>query len=184
MTNLILESLYFILPAYIANMAPVVMMKFRMFDFMALPIDGGVIYKGKRLIGANKSYRGLFGGALFGMGAAMLQKYFLADLGFMTLAPLEEWSYGIVATFGALFGLGALVGDAVESFFKRRVGVECGRPWPPFDQLDFVVGGLIFASPFYLPSWQHILAMILITPLLHLAVNVLAYFLGLKKVWW
>ncbi|MBI3028400.1 MAG: CDP-archaeol synthase [Candidatus Rokubacteria bacterium] len=81
-------------------------------------------------------------------------------------------------------GGGALAGDLGKSFFKRRLDIASGKPLFPFDQLDFVVGALAVASLWHLPSVQHISAIILATPVLHLLTNTAAFFLGIKRVWW
>ena len=40
---------------------------------------------------------------------------------------------------------GALGGDIIESFFKRRTGKDRGEDWIPLDQLDFILGVLFFS---------------------------------------
>ncbi|MEA3166822.1 MAG: CDP-2,3-bis-(O-geranylgeranyl)-sn-glycerol synthase [Thermoplasmata archaeon] len=101
-----------------------------------------------------------------------------------------------IALFGAVLGFAALVGDAVKSYFKRRRGKEGGAPWVPFDQLDFVVFGLaaaFLASPLLvdgwviaalLDDWLVIATIVVLTPVLHLLVNVIGYWLKLKDVPW
>jgi CDP-2,3-bis-(O-geranylgeranyl)-sn-glycerol synthase len=101
-----------------------------------------------------------------------------------------------VFLFGAVVGLFALVGDAVKSYFKRRLGKEGGAPWVPFDQLDFVVFGLLgmlVASPLLPPGWvwhalfddwRTLATILVLTPLLHLLVNRIGYWLRLKSVPW
>ncbi|KAA0006124.1 MAG: CDP-archaeol synthase, partial [Thermoplasmata archaeon] len=82
---------------------------------------------------------------------------------------------------------GALLGDIVESFFKRRVGKERGEDWIPFDQVDFLIGALIlcyivsaifqFAGildyNWFLKNFSplHLLVIFVITPLLHIISN-------------
>lgn len=101
-----------------------------------------------------------------------------------------------VFLFGALVGGFALLGDAVKSYFKRRRGKERGAPWFPFDQLDFVVFGLLGAflgAPLladgwvreaFLGDWVVVATLVVGTPLLHLLVNRIGYWLGLKEVPW
>src|SRR4051812_27852644 len=48
---------------------------------------------------------------------------------------------------GAWIGLGALSGDLVKSFAKRRRGILPGQAWIPFDQIDWLLGALAFAAP-------------------------------------
>jgi CDP-2,3-bis-(O-geranylgeranyl)-sn-glycerol synthase len=98
-------------------------------------------------------------------------------------------------------GVGALAGDATESFFKRRRGIERGRPWPGFDQLDFLVGAWVFAilasflaqglgfrgNWFSSPSAFTPLRLVILavlTPGLHLLVNFIGWKIGKKNVPW
>jgi CDP-2,3-bis-(O-geranylgeranyl)-sn-glycerol synthase len=48
------------------------------------------------------------------------------------------------AALGLRFGIGAMTGDSAKGLVKRRVGIATGKPWVPWDQLDFVLGALIF----------------------------------------
>ena len=101
-----------------------------------------------------------------------------------------------VFLFGAALGFMALVGDAVKSYFKRRRKIARGGSWFPFDQLDFVVFGLLgilLASPLlpagwavhaYFLDWVVLVTLLVLTPALHLLVNRIGYWLGLKDVPW
>jgi CDP-2,3-bis-(O-geranylgeranyl)-sn-glycerol synthase len=52
------------------------------------------------------------------------------------------------------------------------------------DQIDFVVGALVFALPVMVISWQLAVTVLLITPPIHLSTNFVAYKLKLKKNPW
>lgn len=178
---MILESLYFALPIYFANMAPVI---FKQVPILATPIDGGVVWRGKRLLGKNKTWRGLVVGIIVGIMTIYLQQclYKTTDL-FRSLSLLNY--PGISAPlFGSLLGGGALVGDALKSFFKRRIGILSGQKWIPFDQIDLIIGGIALGSFIYFPGWKLVLVLLILTPGLHLLTNVIAYKLGLKNVPW
>jgi len=77
-----------------------------------------------------------------------------------------------------------LIGDSVKSFFKRRLGRKPGSAWFPFDQVDFILGACLFTWPFVGFGWEVFVILLVVTPVLHFVVNVIAYFIGLKKVWW
>jgi CDP-2,3-bis-(O-geranylgeranyl)-sn-glycerol synthase len=213
----ILRGLWLFLPAYVANMAPVLVAKVA--PAWKAPIDGGRVGKdGQRILGDGKTWRGLVGGAVLGGLVALV-------VGWATPYPipgvLAGWDYGwhgycggpinapldlfcawqaaspaFVFLFGAVVGLFALAGDAVKSYFKRRLGKPGGAPWFPFDQLDFVVFGLLgmlAASPLLPPGWVwHALTddwvvpftIVVLTPAMHLAVNRIGYWLKLKSVPW
>jgi CDP-2,3-bis-(O-geranylgeranyl)-sn-glycerol synthase len=81
-------------------------------------------------------------------------------------------------------GLGALLGDAIGSFIKRRIGIERGRPAPLLDQLDFVIGALLLSSLVYFESFSMIIVILIITPILHLLSNIFGYLVGFKEVWY
>src|SRR5687768_4272859 len=61
----VLHALLLFLPAYVANMSPVLVAK--LVPGWKAPIDGGRLGKdGKRLLGPGKTWRGLVGGTLLG----------------------------------------------------------------------------------------------------------------------
>jgi CDP-2,3-bis-(O-geranylgeranyl)-sn-glycerol synthase len=82
--------------------------------------------------------------------------------------------------------LGALLGDLAGAFVKRRLGIAPGGLLPVIDQVDFVVGAVLFSLPVAtsILSWELIVAALLITPPLHLLTNFAAYKLGLKNNPW
>lgn len=136
-----LYAVIFFLPAGIANMTPVLANKIPVFNRWRAPMDFGRSFRGQRVFGANKTWRGLVYGAVLGglVGAVVFQVW-----------PSVFETFKISANpflVGALLGAGALVGDAVESFFKRQNGVKPGESWFPFDQTDYIIGGLLFVWP-------------------------------------
>lgn len=179
--QLILGSLWFILPIGLANMAPVL---FRSaMKFLAKPIDGGRLFLGKPLFGSHKTWRGLIFATMAG------EVIFLMQLGITAVFPnvrhITLFDYFSVPTWtGFLLGFGAIFGDLIKSFVKRRVSVKPGERWFPFDQIDYLLGGLIALSivhPLTWPIWIMVLVGGLI---LHLVVNNIGYALGLKDTRW
>lgn len=191
---LVAQSLWLFLPAYLANMAPV-------FVGGGKPIDGGKSWKdGRRILGDGKTWRGILLGPV--VSTALVATVLLFA---RTLPPFRDWGVsewgGLpwVLLFAYALGLGALTGDAVESFFKRRIGKDRGEAWVGFDQLDFVVGALTFAflaalvadvsgypGNWFLSefTWPRLLVLVVLTPGLHFVVNVIGYAIGKKDVPW
>ncbi|KKU80060.1 MAG: hypothetical protein UY05_C0015G0003 [Candidatus Peregrinibacteria bacterium GW2011_GWA2_47_7] len=179
MSIFILQALYFMMPAYLANMAPVL---FKWIPWGNKPLDGGARWHGKPLFGSHKTLRGLIAGICGGVAAIWLQRALnLIDLELIKYSALSP---ALLTLIGMCFGAGALLGDLIKSFFKRRLGIKDGGQWIPFDQLDFVFGALLAVSPFFIPPTPHLLVILIATPFLHFATNVIAYVLGLKKDWW
>ena len=184
--EVILQAFWLIIPAYIANASAVLVGG-------GTPVDFGKNWRdGKRILGDGKTWRGLFAGAFIGMtagfGLAVAARYIaLSDFAFLNLSDFEGFPLMIPIIFSLCFG--ALAGDVVKSFFKRRIGKNRGEDWILFDQIDFIVGALLFSflvsgilqvSGLMSNNWffesftlWHILFLIVITPFIHLTANFL-----------
>lgn len=172
-------ALWAMLPAYVPNNVAVVAGGGR-------PIDGGRTWNGRRLLGDGKTWRGTIAGTLAGVGLALLLNVFRPSV--VATLSVDLPTFPIGAAVG--LALGAMLGDIGASFLKRRTGRERGAAFPGVDQLDFVVGALLLTIV-VAPGWFFqtftpivIAAVIVITPLLHLATNGIAYALGLKDEPW
>lgn len=196
------QALWLMLPAYVSNMVPVVLAK--VFPRWNAPLDGGRAREdGTRLLGDGKTWRGLIGGAIIGAVVAVLQAAIPWD-GKTDFGLTRYGAWWAPVVLGFALGLGALVGDAVKSYFKRKSGRPRGTPWVGPDQLDFVVGSLVFAVcagilidvatgvavtdgwawQWLIVMWWIPLFLVLATPAMHWIVNVIGYKLGLKQVPW
>jgi CDP-2,3-bis-(O-geranylgeranyl)-sn-glycerol synthase len=171
------------LPAYIANASAVF--------FGAntpTPIDRGVFWRKNRLLGDGKTYEGLFGGIICGFLSGIIQNQFALWLGVSPSLSFGLFPYFVVTLF--CLSAGAMLGDMLGSFAKRRAGIEKGTHLPLVDQLDFVFGAWLFLFLFS-PDWfiktfsmEIIITVILITPLLHLLTNYIGFKIGKKEVPW
>jgi len=148
------------------------------------PIDLGRNWSdGHRVLGDGKTYRGLFAGIIAGIAIGAIQiwaaaAYGLGDLPRQTLLSVT------------LLAVGALLGDLVKSFFKRRSGMERGANWPVADQYDLVAGAFVLLLIFD-PAWlfsevtpPSFVCILILTPLLHRAVNIIGYQFRIKEVPW
>lgn len=182
MTNLILTAFYFVLPAYFANMAPVFFARLGWLKFLARPIDAGRIISREFIFGENKTWRGLVAAVIMGVAISSIQKLLYQFDFFQQISLFDYSKYFLI--FGFLAGLGAILGDLLKSFFKRRLKIKSGLSWPVFDQLDFVFGFLLAIYWLVRPSAAIIFIIIALTLFFHPVVNLSAYFLKIKKVWW
>lgn len=176
----IFSVLYFMLPAYFSNMAPVLFKD--SWPSLAKPIDGGRTFRGKRIFGDHKTWRGIVVGILTGTCAFGIQKLFYEANLLHSISLLNYYDAPLLTGF--LLASGAIIGDAIKSFFKRQLGKKEGERWIPFDQLDFVVGALVFASLFFIPSLLQIVIILLISFLGHILVDHCAYWLGMRETKW
>jgi len=167
-------ALWLFLPGGAANAVPVLASKLPGLRNWQTPLDGGKSFRGRRLLGDNKTLRGVLAGVLTGAIVAGLQH----AIG--TTAHLPALSLHTALIVGALMGLGALLGDAVESFFKRQRDVRPGSGWFPFDQIDYIIGGLLLSYPLVHPSWQVLVSVIGAWFGIHLVTVYICYLLGIR----
>ena len=181
----VIELVLLILPAYFANSVPVVLGG-------GAPIDGGKKWgDGQRLFGDGKTVRGFFAGALAGVAVGALEGVLLAGTPWDIYAGAGALAGGAggAATYvlaGFLLGCGAMAGDLLGSFIKRRQGLSRGKPSLVMDQLLFLALALLFAYPLaqQLLTPEAVLFLAVLTYIVHVGANVLANRLGLKKVPW
>lgn len=171
MELLVVKSLYFFLPAYVANMAPVL---FKKLPWLDIPVSS-------RYFGNHKTWRGMVTASLMGLLVFWLQQV-LYQQGFDELAFIVYTDFSIF--LGLFLGLGAILGDLLKSYFKRKVGLEPGKSWFPWDQLDFVIGGIAFSCLLYVPAAEVVVVLFIVSPLLHIIINHLGYLLGMRKEKW
>ena len=167
-----LENLIaFVLPAYFANAAPVVARGRTVVDL------GRRLPDGRRVFGDGKTYKGLAAGIIVGTFLGVL-------LAMSSDAFLPGFSFQDKVTIGFLLSIGTMAGDLAGSFIKRRIGIQSGSQHEFFDQLLFLGGALLLASPYYLPQLWEIAFLVAITYVLHKLFNMIAHALKLKKVPW
>ena len=166
MTWRVAQLLYLMMPAYCANMTPPFVRFWRGWN---PPISA-------RWLGSHKTVVGAAGGVLAAMVVALIQ----ARLRWRgAIADYDRWPI-----LGLLLGVGAIGGDAVKSFIKRRRGVAPGGRWIPFDQLDAAIGALVLVAMRVDLSWSDVAAVLAITFVGDIGVNQVAYRLGIRESAW
>jgi len=182
-----LWAFWIMVPAYIPNPAAALLGG-------GTPIDFGKCAKdGRRIFGDGKTWRGLIGGIIVGIIFGVIQmllQYFCN----LTFLPQHTWATIIPLS------IGALLGDLTKSYFKRRLGKERGSKWPIADMYDMVIGSLVLMTIVLLitsgVSWftenftsvwfgiAVLVAIFIVSPLMHRGTNIIAYMFKLKDVPW
>lgn len=162
---------WYILPAYTAN-ASAVLAKGR------TPLDQNLKFiDGKRLLGKGKTVKGFVFAVLVGTLVG-------AILGYVEGAIVARAKLAFTQSLFAMFG------DSVGSFVKRRFNIPPGGATPFLDQWDFVL--FAFAGhwllrqwiPISFPTMEELLGILVMTAVLHVTSNYVAYKLKLKSVSW
>ncbi len=187
MPDIIFEIIFafvLFLPAYIANPAAVIFGGHYPMDF------GKTFFKKGRIFGDGKTWSGFLGGTLSGAAVG-----YLLLIIFLITGWIGQYPYGhtIVAASITIFSMsvGSLVGDATGSFIKRRLGLKSGANAFLLDQWPFVLVSFlfifVFSRSFFMEYYGNIvgtLTILIITPPLHRAVNIIGYKTKRKNVPW
>ncbi len=187
--NTILIVLWIMGPAYIANSVAVL-------TGGKYPIDQGKIYSdGNRILGDGKTWSGLLGGTLGGIIFGMLLDAGDSRMALEHLTSEEYeknlWGNNPILIF-FLLSFGALFGDMVASFYKRRQNLQRGDKFAFLDMYDFIIMSLLLCFIFqrdWLISWIFdgvvpLFTILVLTPFLHRGVNIIGYKMGVKNEPW
>jgi CDP-2,3-bis-(O-geranylgeranyl)-sn-glycerol synthase len=188
MTKFIFMCLWYLLPAALGNHVascgnriwlPAIFR--RVLAKLAYPVDFGARWRGKEIFGKNKTWRGLTVGIITGICVAGVQKALFFNFNFFRTNTLVDYGRVNFILFGALSGGGALAGDLIKSFIKRRIDVPSGKPWFPWDQLDWISGAILFSSIVYIPTAQAAALTALLYTGIHLCSDRIVCRMGIKK---
>lgn len=158
------ELIWLVLPAYAANMAPPFVKYWKGWN---RPIS-------ERHLGTHKTVVGF----LFGVAVALVTEWVQHAIGGPASLEWAWWQVGLAQ------GVGAMAGDTIKSFFKRRRGIPPGARWIPADQLDFITGAIILSAPALALSFLDILSILVLTFFGHILVNHVACALHIRDTAW
>ncbi len=209
---LLIFSLLIIVPAYISNASMVI-------TGGGKPIDGGKYFRdGRRILGDHKTWNGLKGPLYIGIPISfcifLLFNGLWEPINGIIVDATTQGQYALYDNIGifkyyfiggefpinflvliiriVLASYGAVLGDLIGSFLKRRFDIKSGAPFWIIDQLDFALVALLFVSIpgfiapnlFLLPDIFIITFLIILTPAVSIIANTVAFVINLKDVPW
>jgi len=173
-------SLWFFAPAGVANLFAFASGKMRSLKKFSFPVDGYAKIKGKRILGDHKTLRGFIAGILAGILSCFIEMLLYDNIfSIRELISIDYYTINPVV-LGALLGAGALAGDSVKSFFKRRIDIEPGKSWFPFDQIDYITGGIAFSLFYIQLSFGEYIILFIVWFLIHPLTTFLGYLFKLR----
>lgn len=174
-------AFWFFGPVGLANVTAFFSSKIPYLKKINYPADFKLTFRKKRLLGSHKTIRGFILGIFMATLGVYFQIFIYENFSFMReILPIDYSAINPIV-FGFLSGCGALVGDGVKSFFKRQVGFVPGRSWTPFDQIDYVLGGIVFTWLYIPLSFNQYLLIFILWFLIHPASTFIAFLLKLKR---
>jgi len=155
---------------------------------LSAPLDGGLMLRGRRLFGENKTFRGFVvmvpaAAIAFPFVAFEMTQHAPAAAGLWPLTPLGY------AALGAWAGLGFMLGELPNSFLKRQLDIPPGAAranrlaWTVqllADRLDSGIGMLTAVSVAVPTPWLTWIIVLTTGPALHWLFSVVMFQLGTK----
>jgi hypothetical protein len=178
------EAVWVFLPVLGALVPHAPVLRFNLFPALARPLDMDARVRGRRLLGANKTWRGalvMFSGTL--VAALLLTRW----PWFRERLP-DDVRDAPPIVYGSLLGAGVVLGELPNSFFKRQLGIEPGRRRRSvpglvltlYDQGDFVIGSWVTLLPIWvMPPLGAALAFCAVAGV-HFVINVIGYGIGAR----
>ncbi len=179
---------WMVTPVLVAGLGQVVVLKTGLLPGLAAPLDRGVYWRGKRLLGPRKTWRGVI--IMTTLSALVARAQAGAARRSERLRAISPFDYDRINPWllGVALGLGYCLAELPNSFVKRRLGIApAGRAnrfaWLQYvvDQSDSVAGCLVALRFFYKPSWLETGLAFGTGLMLHVGVDQLMHALGVKR---
>ncbi len=165
-------------------LAHVLVLRYDLLKALKKPLDGGRTFRGRRVLGDNKTWRG----ALMMSGGVIVMTLLLSLWPtYWDALPGDLTEHGPLAV-GTLIGLAVVVGELPNSFFKRQLGIAPGtqRRSPAgialtvWDQADFVPFVVLFLAPLWTMPFVHAVTAFAVDATVHFAINLIGYAVGAR----
>lgn len=181
------EFLYLYAPLLLSAAISGIVMRQDWLSFARRPLDAGRSYRGKRIFGDSKTWRGVLVAVTGCILGVAIQRYMIGARA-AGIARVDYANVSIVV-FGLVMGLTAMLGELPNSFAKRRMNIPPGQTakgWRAalfyvWDQVDL----LMFSFP-ALSLWARIdLELVVVgfavTLVLHPTTSLIGYLIGARR---
>jgi hypothetical protein len=181
------QALYLFAPLLAAAALAGIVLRNNWLQTLNRPIDGGRSWRGRRVFGDGKTWRGVVV-SMVGCGCFIPLQAALQQRLPQALQVVDYSSLPTVA-FGLTLGLGAILGELPNSFVKRRVGIPpgataSGAPAVLFyvwDQIDTLLGAWPFACLWFRPRAALVAMSFVVTLGVHPLVAWIGYQMGARR---
>lgn len=179
-----MSALWVFVPVLGAAILHAPVLTFDLFKPLKRPLDGGATFRGRRIFGDNKTWRGaifMISGVVAAAALLSLWPWYWHHLP-DAIQDAGPWVYGL------LLGLGVVLGELPNSFIKRQLGIApgsqrrgiAGALISIYDQADFVPAVWLLLLPIWTMSVAEAAICFAVVGAVHLAINVVGYAVGAR----
>ncbi len=180
-------------PIIVAGIINMIVCKLKIFKALQVPMDGGKYLRdGNRIFGDNKTWKGfisyiVLGGIFTVIWGMVIKNTGLNVLDYFYVDHQNTISFNIM--IGLLLGLAYALFELPNSFLKRRLGITPGKSieggrkffFVFLDQADSIFGCALVVWMFYNLGIVRYIGFVLLGAFTHIIMNMLLYFLHLRK---
>ena len=181
-------ALFLILAFVLAGVLHSLWLHNRLSQILAIPLDGGRMFRGRPILGENKTLRGFVMIPAAALAFAAVAALISLPQGVppATLWQLTPIGYGAL---GAWAGFGFMAGELPNSFIKRRLGISPGQAPASgltraicftIDHIDSIVGMLAAVTVAVHTPWATWLWVLVLGPSIHLLFSWWLFRMGVK----
>ena len=163
-----------ILPIIMGGVCNMIFMKLPILQSWRFPMDARKTFRGKRIFGDNKTWKGFMGMIVFTALSGML---------FWSIFDSTKFLFSLLR--GAWIGFAFVLFELPNSFIKRRLDISSGKNGGLvqtfFDQCDSVIGICLLYPLVYPLTLKEALGIFVILTISHYLINILLFYLKLKN---
>ena len=183
-------GLFLIVAFVLAGLLQSLWLRSRVSQVLAIPLDGGRTFRGRPILGENKTLRGfvvMIPAAALAFAAVAIVVSLPRGVPPATLWQLTPAGY---AALGAWAGFGFMAGELPNSFVKRRFGILPGQAPASsltaaicftIDRTDSIVGMLAALTVAVPTPWTTWVLVLILGPLIHWLFSWWLFRLGVKR---
>lgn len=184
-----LQTAVLLLPLLWGGIFHGLVMKYQLAPALTRPIDGGQFWRGRRVFGDNKTWRGpLALGFGTGLGQAAVAMIWQNTASFHRVFATER-SVFTWFLFGFAVGFLAMLGELPNSFIKRRLGVQPGQGaggraallFYVLDQIDLLILVFPFWAFYGALNVPRAMMIVVLVVVIHQVLSSVGYRLGMRK---
>jgi CDP-archaeol synthase len=163
--------------------------KYDILSFLCRPIDRERKFRGKRIFGDNKTYRGV---VVVSLGTAIgfgLQSLLLHRIDSVRSVELFDYAFFKSVAVGVAVGVAAMLSELPNSFIKRQFEIAPGtaaKGWKAlifyvYDQIDFLLGAWLVLAIVVPITIERVLLSSGLLLVAHQLMSSVGYALGMRK---
>lgn len=181
------EFLYLFAPLLFAAALSGLVMRFDWFPSLRRPLDAGCRWRGKRLFGDSKTWRGVVVAMVGCIAGTAIQKFLVGSQA-QSIARIDYGQLDVLV-FGSVMGASAMAGELPNSFVKRRLGIAPGKTthgWLSvvfyvWDQIDLLMFSWAALSCWVRLDFTLVATSVAVTLLLHPLSSLIGYAVGARR---